>query len=144
MEKGQICRRMSNDGTPIGPYMIIKNFLNGGTVELERCCVDKPSHYTVHLLKGHVKECKIRRIVISDTIWERIRDGKQSAIIHEATKVWSDLQNIKPELVQLRSIKYSQKVMVFTVQQIRDNYYTGMHTRRPHKEIRLELGYRIV
>ena len=81
---------------------------------------------------------RIRRLVISDSIWERINTNRQHSIIHDATVAWNKLQDSEAEVVQLRSVKYPQKVMLFTVDYIADVWYNRI------RQIRLDLGYRIL
>lgn len=134
-----IIRRALNDGTPVGDYMCIDTVTRRKHVMAHRI-TNTPGYAKSFfmLLKSHVHVVKVSRLVISDDIWERINTNRQHSIIHDATVVWNRLQDSEAEVVQLRSIKYSQKVMLFTVDQIADVWYNRQ------RQIRLDLGYRIL
>lgn len=139
MEKGMIIRRALNDGTPVGDYLCIDKVTRRTHVMAHRISNTPGSAKLFSmLLKSHVYVVKVRRLVISDDIWERINTNRQHSIIHDATVAWNRLQDSEAEVVQLRSIKYSQKVMLFTVDQIADVWYNRQ------RQIRLDLGYRIL
>ena len=129
MQKGQIVRRMVNSGTPVGPYMRIIN-AQGAWVEVEKL----DSGFCTAILKTHVYEPKVVKLIIPDVILDRIKSGIQKAIIHDLTPRWEQLRKIKPEVISLRSIKYSQKVVLFSVQEMRIVYYN----RQP--QLRVEIA----
>lgn len=139
MEKGMIIRRALNDGTPVGDYMCIDKVTRRTHVMAHRIAntTSKSKLYCM-LLKSHIYVVRTSKLVISDDIWERINTNRQHSIIHDATAAWNKIQNKKAEVVQLRSIKYPQKVMLFTVDQIVDVWYDRQ------RQIRLDLGYRIL
>lgn len=139
MEKGMIIRRALNDGTPVGDYMCIDKVTRRTLIVAHRISCNPDSKKGISLLqKNHIYIVRVRRLVISDNIWERINTNRQHSIIHDATVAWNRLQDSEAEVVQLRSIKYSQKVMLFTVDQIADVWYNRQ------RQIRLDLGYRIL
>lgn len=139
MEKGMIIRRALNDGTPVGDYMCIDKVTRRTHVVAHRIAHETGKAKSLFmLLKSHVYVVRTRRLVISDDIWERINTNRQHSIIHDATVAWNKLQDSEAEVVQLRSIKYPQKVMLFTVDHIADVWYNRQ------RQIRLDLGYRIL
>ena len=138
MEKGMIVRRALNDGTPVGDYMCIDRVTHTHVVAYRISCNPDSKKQISLLLKKHVYVVRIRRLVISDNIWERINTNRQHSIIHDATVAWNKLQDSEAEVVQLRSVKYPQKVMLFTVDYIADVWYNRQ------RQIRLDLGYRIL
>lgn len=75
------------------------------------------------VLRENVYEAKLIRLVLSDVIVDRLKDGRQSAIIHDTTPKWRLLYEKQPELVQFRSEKYQNKVLLFKVDSIEKFYY---------------------
>lgn len=140
MEKGQIVRRVLNDGTPVGPYLLVRGFVNNNHVLTQRCEVGITVKNTdsLYYAKKKLTVCKMTKLVISDPIWNRIEEGRQIAIIHDATPAWQKMQDSEPELVQLRSIKYPKKVIVCVVDGISDCFYNRS------RQIRLVLNNRIL
>lgn len=138
-KKGTIIRRALNDGTPVGDYMCIDKVIRRTHVMARRITntSGRAKLFSI-LFKSHVYVVRTSKLVISDDIWERINTNRQHSIIHDATVAWNKLQDNEAEVVQLRSIKYSQKVMLFTVDQIADVWYNRQ------RQIRLDLGYRIL
>lgn len=134
-----IIRRALNDGTPVGDYMCIDKVTRRAHVMAHRIAhITGNAKLYYMLLKSRIYVVKTSKLVISDDIWERINTNRQHSIIHDATVAWNRLQDSEAEVVQLRSIKYSQKVMLFTVDQIADVWYNRQ------RQIRLDLGYRIL
>ena len=130
---------MLNDGVPVGPYMCIDKIMRRTHVTAYRIANVTGMPKIYHLLfKSHVYVVRTSKLVISDDIWERINTNRQHSIIHDATAVWNRLQDKEAEVVQLRSIKYPQKVMLFTVDRIADVWYNRQ------RQIRLDLGERIL
>lgn len=147
MRKGQIVRRMLNNGTPVGPYMVIRGFISNHVLT-QKCEVGMVFKNTASLYyaKSHIYEPRMVKLVVQDAIWERIELGKQMSIIHDPTPMWEKMIDIQPEVVQIRSRKYSQKVMIFTVDQISEHWYSGglKIYHRASRQIRLDLGYRLL
>ena len=139
MKKGQIVRRITNNGTPIGPYMIVKEFLSDHVLT-QRCEIGaNPTNVEcLYYAKNHLCKIKIIRVIVQDEIWERMAEGRQSAIIHDLTPLWNKIYDKEPELIQFRSRKYPQKVAIYTVDRIADCYYNRI------RQIRLGIGYRIL
>lgn len=133
-----IIRRALNDGTPVGDYMCIDTVTRKHVMAHRIISTPGCAKLCSMLLKSHVYAVRTSRLVISDDIWERINTNRQHSIIHDATVAWNRLQDKEAEVIQLRSIKYSQKVMLFTVDQIADVWYNRQ------RQIRLDLGYRIL
>lgn len=131
MKTGQIIRRKTNGGIPIGPYLRIVGFKTE-FVEAER--LDSKSGITVFIERTRVYEPGTMNLILSDKIMDRIKIGQQRAIIHDLSPKWRLLKERKPEVILLRSIKYSQKVVIFSVQEIRTSYYN----RQP--QVRVEFA----
>lgn len=129
MRTGQIIRRKSASGCPIGPYMRITKFPDIRHVETN----------DVLLLRKNVYQVKVAKLVISDMIFNRIADGRQSAIIHDICPRWKKLFDNIPEVIQFRSEKYSDKTIVFSIECIRVVYYG--HDRI--KQLRIQLAEHI-
>ena len=132
MRTGQIVRRKLKNGTPVGPYMIIDEFIGRNLVSLRTLKSSEPDPI---MSKENLYELKSIKMVLSDLIIDRIISGRQSAIIHDISPKWKKLMDEEPEIIQLRSIKYSNKVAVYTVEYISIVYYN----RKP--QVRLQLGY---
>ena len=136
MKKGQIIRKKLTNGTPVGPYLKIIEFINKFEeqgVVVEEFYFAKNSKYT--LSRKNVYELKTIKLVVSDEIVERILNGRQSAIIHDISKKWC-LENLTgAEIVYLRSYKYTNKFIICTV----DSTSTVYYNKKP--QVRLQLGH---
>lgn len=129
MRTNQIIRRKSASGCPVGPYMRITAFPDRSHVETA----------DILLLRKNVYEPKVVRLVISDAIFNRIADGRQSAIIHDMCPRWKKLLDNIPEVIQFRSEKYSNKTIVFSIECVRVVYYGCERI----KQLRLQLAEHI-
>lgn len=140
MHKGQIIRRMLNNGTPVGAYMCILRFTNTHVVAqiLSRPSPDGPEDDELYITKNHVYQVKVCKLVISNNIWERINNGRQNSIIHDLCPTWETMMDKEPDVVQIRAFNYPQRVMLFRVDQIRYVWYNR------ERQIRLDLGERIL
>jgi len=129
MRKEQIIRRKAVNGRPIGPYMRITAFPDAHHVETA----------DISLLRKNVYQVKVAKLVISDNIFNRIADGRQSAIIHDMCPRWKKLLDNIPEVIQFRSEKYSNKTIVFSIECVRVVYYGCERI----KQLRLQLAEHI-
>lgn len=91
------------------------------------------------ILRKNVYEPRIVKLVIPDSIVDRIKSGQQKAIIHDLSPRWQKLYNINPEIISLRSAKYKNKYVVCSVQQIRVQYPNREKLILTH-EIRVEFS----
>lgn len=134
MEKGQIIRKKLKNGTPVGPYLRITGFVNRFKTQIVLAqSVSGNVEYAIP--RDRVYELNFVKMIISDEIVERIIKGRQSAIIHDISTKWC-LENLNcAEVVQLRSQKYTQKVIICTVDSVSTVYYN----RKP--QVRLQLGH---
>ena len=139
MKKGQIVRRMLNDGIPVGSYMRIVRVTRSNRVVAQRItyCPDNKGD-EVELDKKHVYVVRICKLVLSNTIWDRINTDRQHSIIHDICPTWNRMNDKEPEMVQLRAFNHPQKVMLFGVDQIVDVWYNR------ERQLRLDLGERIL
>lgn len=129
MKKGQIVRAKRHCGIPTGAYLRIKK-VQGNIVHVEAL---NSSFTQMTLQKTSVYELKVVKLVVPDFVVDRIKSGIQTAIIHDLSPKWEKLKNIKPEVVSIRSIKYSEKFVICSVKDIRTVYYN----RKP--QVRLEI-----
>ena len=137
MKRGQIIRRMLNNGTPVGAYMVIKDFVSGHVVA-QRIGIVVRNNGALYYAKNHVYTPSICRFPVEHDIWERINSGRQIALIHDETSLWSKMLKTKPELVEIRSSKYPQKRITFVV----DNICEWWCNRT--RQVRLTLGTKII
>ena len=139
MEKGQIVRRMLNDGVPVGPYMRIERFTHTHVI-VQRIAPYDPDKESdeIYITRAHIHPVRVFKLIISDKIWERIHDGRQHSIIHDICPTWNKMMNKEPEVVQIRAFNYPQKVMLFRADQIRYIWYGR------EKQLRLDLGEKIL
>ena len=134
MKKGQIIRRMLNNGVPVGAYMRIVGFTHNSHViaqkigEIEECM----------LLRQHVYEPKHVKLIISQMVYDRLRLGYQHSIIHDICPTWLKMMDIQPDIVEIKMLNYPQKLQLFRVDQVRFVYYGR------EKQLRLDLGERII
>ena len=136
MEKGQIVRKLLSDGTAIGPYWIIGGFMSGNRIVYLLSL--SSSQVDCYIKRDRIHVCRIRRLIISDRVYTRIQEQIQSSIIHSPSPNWMALFKMQPEIVQFRNELYSERTMIFKVEEIKKifNEY-GL-------QIRLDLGERIL
>lgn len=134
IKKGDIIRKYTASGTFIGPY---KNVLSISTsyavVEIlpfEKKRVDMAK------LQTH-KTVDVQKIVISHKIFERIKSGRQQAIIHDPTPAWQKLLDKGAQLIELRDSVYQKERLLFSVDNVWNCYYNRT------RQIRLTLGYKL-
>ena len=135
MKKGQIIRRKVRNGTPIGPYLRIKGFEQKTVLTEPQLVCNKYALACNSISRDYVYELKTVKLIVPDEIIERIISGRQIAIIHDVSARWC-ISNLNcAEIVQLRSQKYTNKVIICTVDCVSTVYYN----RKP--QVRLQLGY---
>ena len=137
MLKGQIVRKMLSTGEPIGPYCIITGF-KGSKCSLVRL-ESFDGVVDTYVKRDRVKVFKSAKLILGHKIYERIQKGLQVSIIHDASPKWVKIYKDEPEIIQLRDELYSDRTMVFPVEEVRKMFY--------HREIpviRLDLGVRII
>lgn len=140
MKRGDIVRRKLRNGVPVGAYMMVRSILNDDHVLAQPCevnMIEKSVRSNYYLIRS-LYTPKLVKMPIQDAIWERLNTGRQIAIIHDPTPLWEKMRNFKPDLVEIRSVKYPQKRMTFVVDEVSDCYYNRT------RQIRLTLGYRIL
>lgn len=140
MKKGTIVRRMTKSGMPVGAYWRITR---GGSHynDAEEICVKPPfreikRETTVISNVEHITVISFAKTIVSEYLIGRLEKDIQTVVIHDATRKWEEMCDMKPELVQFSSVM-TDKQFIFKVQKIEVVYYG--HVRR----IRLELGARI-
>ena len=135
LKKGKIVRRKSSAGQ-IGPYRIVTSINRSGYVIAKSLISDVTSLF----MKDNLAEISICKIIISHRVFERIQKGLQVKIIHDPTTTWVRLFKKKPQLVQLRSELYSDRIMMFEVDEI--TTIPEVSTRK--FLVQLELGNKIL
>ena len=113
LKKGKIVRRKSSAGQ-IGPYRIVTSINRSGYVIAKSLISDITSLF----MKNNLAEISTCKIIISHRVFERIQKGLQVKIMHDATPTWERLFEKKPQLVQLRSELYSDRIMIFEAERI--------------------------
>lgn len=121
MYKGQIVRKKLSSGDVIGPYCVILGFSGSRCSLVQIESLDGVVKQYVKRERIHAYECT--KMVISNRVYERIKKGLQTSIIHDSTPKWKELYEKQPQLVLLRSELYQEKTMVFSVDEIRKVYY---------------------
>lgn len=135
LKKGKIVRRKSSTGQ-IGPYRIVTSINRSGYV----IATSLVSGIMEMFMKDNLAEISICKIIISHRVFERIQKGLQTKIIHDSTPTWTRLSEKKPQLIQLRSELYSDRIMIFEIDKI-----ARMSVGFPRKFlIWLELGNKIL
>lgn len=136
-----IIRRTTRSGIPVGGYLRI---VQGGAIhniaeflEIHKMFSKEQKQTTMVGKDDNVAFVKYTKLIVSDYIFDRLLSGIQHTVLHDATQKWLEIKAIEPELIQIRSVKYAQKVMVFKVDKI--GYTNYGRTRL----IKLELGQRI-
>lgn len=129
MRKGQFIRKQLKDGTPIGPYLRITGFIRGTVVAQS---LSGKVDYIIP--RKDVCELKVIKLIIPDEIVDRVKNGRQSAIIHDVSSRWRQSNLNCAEVVQLRSQKYAHNVVLCSVYNTATVYYN----RTP--QVRLQLG----
>lgn len=140
MNKGQIIRRMLNDGTPVGAYMCIVKFTRTHVVaqRIAICSHSKYDEEELYITRPHVYQPRMCKLVVSEQLWERINSERQSSIIHDICPTWENMMKKEPEIIQLSAFNYPQKKVIYTVDQIKYVWYSR------DRQIRLDLGTRIL
>ena len=141
MKVGDIVRWVLKNGTPIGAYIKVVGFRKNHEITIGQLCEQNmvlDEALEIRYDSNRLKVATIKKIPITHPIWERIKTGQQIAIIHDPTSAWEDMFKKRPELVEIRDTIYTQKRMVFVVDDIRECWY------RRTRQIRLTLGTRIV
>ena len=136
MEKGQIVRKKLSNGKPIGPYWIIDGFISANKVA--HLLSLSSSNVDCYVKRDRIHVCKRCKLIISDRVYTRIEKEIQHSIIHDSSPKWVQLFEKQPEIIQLRNELYSERTMVFLVEEIKKifNEY-GL-------QIRLDLGEKIL
>lgn len=136
MEKDQIVRKCLSNGTVIGGYWQVVKVKRPNLVLLQSLVSERLQEYT---RKDRLHICTVAKIIISHRVYERVENEAQYAIIHDPTKKWLDLFKKQPEMVQLRSELYNERIMLFNVDQV-----LKVNSMDHGVLIRLELGDRIL
>ncbi len=131
MKTGQIIRRKLNDGTPVGPYLRVKEFRCNAQIIVAQMINGKS---TPVLARAKVYEPKVLNFVLSDNIVTRIKQKTQKAIIHDISQKWNMQKMAGAEAVLCRSVKYSTRTVIVRVDDVGIVYWN----KKP--QVRLQLG----
>lgn len=147
MKQNTIVRRKLLDGTLIGPYLVVLDYIGGGyhrvlsTAVLpkeNRSDLDAYYPFSVALKSKNLQEISISRIQICNTMFKNIKTGNQTSVCHPATIQWMKIYDREPKLVQIRNFHHPDEIMVFTVSSI------SLKRMSDEKIVRIEFGDRIL
>lgn len=86
MKKGQIIKKMSNDGTPYGPLMMIRRATQ---TRVDACYIDPESNISVSLDKNHVYECHTIMLDVSAYDLVHILEKNPDVFYHKPNQQWT-------------------------------------------------------
>ena len=133
MKIGDIIRRKcSTDGKPIGPYMRIMA-IQDDRVYADTIGRDEPN---VIILKRNCYVCKVRHLVVSEDILNRLKKGYTSAVQHSVCKLWDNMVKNTPDLIVFRTAIKNYKAM-FVVESVRRTLNIG------ESVIRVVVNYKV-
>lgn len=147
MNEGTIVRRILQDRTMIGPYLVVVGKASRGycktmsTVQLpkeNRKGLEYYYPFAVVMKNVDLAEIPVCRIQITGEVFARIKLGIQTSLWHPCSAQWMKIFKKEPEIVQIRNFHNSDEVLVFKV----DNIKKIQCPNGP--EIRLDLDYRIL
>lgn len=109
MNKGQIIRRVLNDGTPIGPFLIC-DAIEGQRVLAHS--IDPFTKYQFVLSKKHVYECKTVRLFVSKDDINHLIQNKDyiTEFKHKETVTWLNAAKDDWDVVILQCRNLNQKI----------------------------------
>lgn len=135
MQKGQIVRKCLSNGTVVGAYWMVIGIKRPNLVDIQSLASENIREF---VRKDRLHVCKTVKLIISHRVYDRVEKEVQNAIIHDPTKKWLDLFEKQPDIVQLRSELYEERIMLFCVDQtIKIQTESGIR-------IRLDLGEKIL
>ena len=109
MKKGQVIRRKMNDGTPIGPYLVIDR-ITQNSVDCHMLILGNKIPRTIS--KNHVYEYNSRIVRISDhEIVDMEHWHDMSIIYKKSNKTLDKLCDNIPEMVIFRSINHEAVIL---------------------------------
>lgn len=123
MQKGQVVRKRLSTGEVIGPYCVILGFSGNHCSLVQIESLDGVIKQFVKRERLHVYESM--KMVISHRVYDRIKRGLQTSIIHDSSPKWKELFDKQPQLIQFRSELYQERTMLFTIDEICKVYYQG-------------------
>lgn len=147
MKQGTIVRRKLLDGTLIGPYLVVLDYIGGGYHRVlstailpkeNRNDLDAYYPFSVALKSKNFKEISISRIQICDTMFKNIKIGNQTSVCHPATTQWMKIYDREPELVQIRNFHHPDEIMVLKVSSI------SLKRMSDEKIVRIEFSDKIL
>lgn len=126
MKKGQIIRKMSNDGTPYGAFLMIDR---ATSTKVDAHPINPVSNLTVTLDKEHVYECYTVLLDAPARDIVRIVENDSTEYYHEPTKTWEKASHYNWDIVILQNKAAHAKV-----------YYTDCEVKRVMKRVPQGIG----
>ena len=133
MKIGDIIRRKSKSGKPIGPYLIITNVgekISARTIE--------PSNVDFILLKENVYQVKTTTLYVSKPMLTEVSCGSRICVQHPASARWNAMVDKHIEVVKLRC-KPQEYEHIFVVERA----YYEYSLRYREKLVRIVLSYKL-
>lgn len=133
MRKGDIVRKRFAGNVPIGDYAVV-NRSKGSFAEITY--VSSPE-MPLCISKNKLKVMKKASLIISDSLFEKLNEGKTFIISHETSAKWMKVYNMGPDIIRVYT-PYGKEatyiVMAF-------NLISTIHGSR---RIQIELGRRLL
>ena len=133
MRKGDIVRKRFAGNVPIGDYAVV-NRSKGSFAEITY--VSSPE-MPLCISKNKLKVMKKASLIISDSLFEKLNEGKTFIISHETSAKWMKVYNMGPDIIRVytpRGEEATYVVMAF-------NLISTIHGSR---RIQIELGRRLL
>lgn len=94
---GQIIRRKSKDGNPIGPYLVVTTV---GKITLYADPIGRASSIGHMFLKRNVYVHSEYSLCVSEDMLRRLQTGETICVSHKEDTHWSRVYNNPPEIVR--------------------------------------------
>lgn len=108
--KGQIVRRKTLSGSPIGPYLKITGISYNTITAVP---IDGSNKLGVLIQKEHVATYTMKSLIVSEDILRRLYRGETTVVTHPVTPLWQKLYMCVPELVRFHTSKTSDEHIFF-------------------------------
>jgi len=122
---GQIIRKKSKNGTPVGPYLMVQH-IEYDRVYADAIGLDNPN---VMILKENVYIYKIDAVCISEDLYNRLIKGQTICAQHKATAQWLKVWSSPPELIRFYTQSKNYQA-VFVVENITKTMSLGENVIR--------------
>lgn len=119
MRKGQIIRKKSLDGCPIGSYMRVVH-MEHGRVYADVLGSDIPNNV---LLRNRVCEIKQASLPIPEELLKKLKNGRTLRVVHDVSPKWLRVVYERPEIITFYSLPIGSKTKglrgIFVIENIR-------------------------